>query len=95
MFDDDYEDYDPEAPEGDEVEQVNTLSPTFDTEQDSGDGDSDDSSQEDDSDNVSFTGNGFECTCSGRCLCRYYEPKGVYNTDCAYCGHSLGSHRRR
>lgn len=45
-------------------------------------------------DRVSFTG-GWDCTCSGSCLCRYYEPKSTYNSDCFYCGHPLSSHRKR
>lgn len=45
--------------------------------------------------NPSFTGDGWDCTCSGSCLCKYYEPKGTYNTDCYYCGHGIGSHRKR
>lgn len=44
---------------------------------------------------ISFTGDGFDCTCSGGCLCKYYEKKSTYNTDCVYCGHPLSYHRKR
>lgn len=44
---------------------------------------------------ISFGAHGWDCRCSGSCLCRYYEPQGTYNTDCMYCGHPLSWHRKR
>ena len=43
----------------------------------------------------SFGSSGFDCTCYGGCLCTHYDPKGVYDTDCVYCGHSIHDHRKR
>lgn len=40
---------------------------------------------------ISFTSSKFDCTCKS-CLCKHYEPKGVYDSDCLYCGHSLNDH---
>lgn len=40
---------------------------------------------------ISFASSKFDCICKS-CLCKHYEPKGVYDTDCLYCGHSLNDH---
>lgn len=39
----------------------------------------------------SFTGNKYVCG-NGGCLCRKYEKKSVFNSDCKNCGHAKGDH---
>jgi len=44
---------------------------------------------------LSFTGGGFDCTCTGGCLCKHYMPKGTYDDCCFYCGHKKSDHPPR
>ena len=39
----------------------------------------------------SFTGNKYKCSVGG-CLCRKYEPKSTFNSDCKNCGHHKKDH---
>ena len=38
---------------------------------------------------------GFDCYCTGGCLCKRYAPKSTFDTDCFYCGHHLSDHTKR
>ncbi len=44
---------------------------------------------------ISFIGGGWDCTCYGSCLCKYYRPKSTYDEDCFYCGHHKSDHTPR
>lgn len=94
MFDDD--DYDVDDPEEDDDPESESPHNVEEDEPEN-EAHEEDGSTTDNQDNShpTFVGNGFDCTCSGKCLCRYYAPKGTYDTDCAYCGHGLHWHRRR
>lgn len=38
-----------------------------------------------------FVGNKYKCTVGG-CLCRRYEAKSAFDSDCKYCDHSKSEH---
>lgn len=93
FFDDD--DYDVDDSD---IDDDTDSESTYDTEDDVSEDDENEDSEgitENEDKSITFTGEGFDCTCSGKCLCRYYAPKSTYNSDCAYCGHGLHWHRRR
>lgn len=96
MYDDDDEYYDPEFEDEHGVNE-----PVHSNHDDDDEGPGTEEPHHDAEPHVNYAafipnlGRGYECTCSGRCLCRYYSPKGVYDTDCAGCGHAQSDHRPR
>ena len=44
---------------------------------------------------ISFEAAGFDCYCTGGCLCKRYAPKSTFDTDCFYCDHHLSDHTKR